>query len=108
LLKQQKGKCPVCGLNFQDWDVIEVNHKIPKALGDRDEYKNLQLLHRHCHDKKTVTDLIEIRQKEHSRNLNKLSQQWDKYKWEWDNDIPVIIGKKQSGSPSVTKRSTFE
>lgn len=56
LLKQQKGKCPWCELRFQEWDVIEVDHKIPRALGGKDEWKNLQLLHRHCHDEKTALD----------------------------------------------------
>ena len=56
LLKKQKGKCTVCGLNFKDGDKLEVDHIIPKALGGKDEYKNLQLLHRHCHDKKTASD----------------------------------------------------
>ena len=52
LLKKQKGKCTHCGLFFQDKDVIETDHIIPTASGGKDEYKNLQLLHRHCHDKK--------------------------------------------------------
>ncbi len=56
LLKQQKGKCPWCGLHFQEWDVLEVDHKIPRVLGGKDEWKNLQLLHRHCHDEKTASD----------------------------------------------------
>jgi RNA-directed DNA polymerase len=56
LLKQQKGKCPWCELRFQEWDVMEVDHKIPRALGGKDEWKNLQLLHRHCHDEKTAND----------------------------------------------------
>jgi len=55
LLKQQKGKCPQCGLHFQEWDVLEIDHKIPRALGGKDEWKNLQLLHRR-HDKKTASD----------------------------------------------------
>jgi RNA-directed DNA polymerase len=56
LLKQQKGQCPWCELRFQEWDVMEVDHKIPIALGGKDEWKNLQLLHRHCHDEKTASD----------------------------------------------------
>jgi len=56
LLKQQKGKCLACELHFQEWDVLEVDHKIPRALGGKDEWKNLQLLHRHCHDEKTAND----------------------------------------------------
>ncbi|NES74386.1 HNH endonuclease [Okeania hirsuta] len=29
---------------------------VPKSLGGKDEYKNWQLLHRHCHDTKTFID----------------------------------------------------
>ena len=101
LLKQQKGKCLACGLKFQEWDVTEIDHQVPRVLGGKDEWKNLQLLHRHCHDEKTVQDLIEIRKKEHSKFLKKLAQQWSKYEWEWINDIPTI--KKRSRSPVVTK-----
>ena len=56
LLKAQKGKCNWCGLTFRQDDVIEEDHIIPKAKGGKDYYKNLQLLHRHCHDKKTAVD----------------------------------------------------
>jgi RNA-directed DNA polymerase len=56
LLKQQKGKCQECGLHFPEWDALEVDQRIPRALGGKDEWKNLQLLHRHCHDKKTASD----------------------------------------------------
>jgi 5-methylcytosine-specific restriction endonuclease McrA len=56
LLKKQKGKCTYCGHFFQDEDVMEIDHIIPKLLGGKDKYTNLQLLHRHCHDKKTATD----------------------------------------------------
>lgn len=56
LLKRQKGKCAYCGLYFKDEDVLEVDHIIPKVLGGRNERKNWQLLHQHCHDKKTAKD----------------------------------------------------
>lgn len=56
LLKQQKGKCPWCGLHFREEDVLEVDHKTPLSLKGKDEWKNLQLLHRHCHDEKTTSD----------------------------------------------------
>ncbi|MGB3207653.1 MAG: HNH endonuclease signature motif containing protein [Crinalium sp.] len=101
LLKQQKGKCTKCGLSFQNWDVLEVDHIISKALGGRDEWKNIQLLHRHCHDEKTAIDLIEIRKKQHSKNLKQLTQQWEKYEWEWVNDVPVILGQFMSNRKSL-------
>ena len=56
LLKRQKGKCNHCGLYFKEEDVLEIDHIIPKSKGGKDTYKNLQLLHRHCHDKKTTND----------------------------------------------------
>ncbi|NER98676.1 MAG: group II intron reverse transcriptase/maturase, partial [Symploca sp. SIO1B1] len=56
LLKQQKGKCTHCGLYFRNSDVMEVDHIIPKSEGGKDNYKNLQLIHRHCHDVKTTRD----------------------------------------------------
>jgi RNA-directed DNA polymerase len=56
LLKGQKGKCNHCGLNFMDGEKIEVDHITPKSKGGKNGYKNLQLLHRHCHDIKTAKD----------------------------------------------------
>jgi RNA-directed DNA polymerase len=66
LLKMQKGKCSYCGLTFRDGDLLEIDHIIPKSLGGKNEYKNKQILHRHCHDKKTASDgsLTRIRDKE--------------------------------------------
>lgn len=56
LLKKQNGKCAHCGLTFREEDVMEIDHIIPKSKGGKDTYKNLQLLHRHCHDVKTARD----------------------------------------------------
>lgn len=56
LLKQQKGKCSYCGNHFKDEDTLEIDHIIPKSKGGKDKYENFQLLHRHCHDKKTASD----------------------------------------------------
>ena len=56
LLKTQKGKCTQCGLYFREGDVLEVDHIIPKTLGGKNDYNNLQILHRHCHDRKTAGD----------------------------------------------------
>jgi RNA-directed DNA polymerase len=56
LLKRQKGKCTRCGLYFEDEDVLEIDHIVPKAEGGKDQYKNYQLLHRHCHHEKTAED----------------------------------------------------
>ena len=56
LMEKQKGKCARCGLYFKDGDVEEVDHITPKAEGGRDDDKNVQLLHRHCHHKKTAED----------------------------------------------------
>jgi RNA-directed DNA polymerase len=56
LLKKQKGKCPHCGQYFTSSDLLEVDHIIPRSKGGKDDYKNLQLLHAHCHDIKSRYD----------------------------------------------------
>jgi RNA-directed DNA polymerase len=56
LLKTQLGKCTHCGLYFTSTDIVEVDHIIPRVLGGLDLDKNLQLLHKHCHDIKTASD----------------------------------------------------
>ncbi|MFB2875551.1 group II intron reverse transcriptase/maturase [Floridanema aerugineum] len=58
LLKKQKGKCAHCGMYFKDEDLLEVHHVIPVQMGGKDEYKNFQLLHRHCHDIVTAENAV--------------------------------------------------
>lgn len=60
LLKLQKGICPLCKTHFLIDSVTEVDHILPKALGGKDTYTNLQLLHKHCHIKKTRIDRVNI------------------------------------------------
>lgn len=57
LLKWQQGKCSYCKLFFKDGDLMEIDHILPKRLGGLDIRQNLQLLHRHCHDRKTLKDV---------------------------------------------------
>uniref|UniRef100_A0A1D9G4R6 Restriction endonuclease n=1 Tax=Moorena producens (strain JHB) TaxID=1454205 RepID=A0A1D9G4R6_MOOP1 len=57
LLKRQKGKCNHCGLTFRDGDLLEKHHILPRALGGNNSEKNLELLHRHCHDTKHGTKI---------------------------------------------------
>jgi len=59
LLVRQKQSCPLCKRQFTETDSLnwEVDHIIPKSKGGRDEYKNLQLLHKECHLIKTRKDL---------------------------------------------------
>ena len=56
LLKRQKGRCNLCELNFRDGDLMEIDHIIPLKKGGGNAYSNLQLLHRHCHDRKSAYD----------------------------------------------------
>lgn len=56
LLKRQKGRCSYCRLYFKANDLLETDHIIPKCKRRDDGYKNLQVLHRHCHDSKTAAD----------------------------------------------------
>jgi RNA-directed DNA polymerase len=56
LLKRQKGHCQECGLFFTREDVMEVDHVLPKEWGGSNSINNCQLLHRHCHDRKTARE----------------------------------------------------
>lgn len=50
LLSIQNGKCIFCDAQFRNEDIMEVHHRIKKKYGGKDKYKNLALIHRHCHD----------------------------------------------------------
>jgi RNA-directed DNA polymerase len=56
LLRSQRGRCNWCGLFFRDEDLPEVDHIRPAWDGGADEWRNWQLLHRHCHDRKTALE----------------------------------------------------
>jgi RNA-directed DNA polymerase len=56
LLKEQGGRCRECGLYFRSGDQMEIDHVRPKTQSGTDARTNLQLLHRHCHDRKTARD----------------------------------------------------
>ncbi len=58
LLTKQKGLYNCCNLTFWDGEIREVDHIsiIPRSQGGQDQYSNLQLLHRHCHDVKTARE----------------------------------------------------
>lgn len=48
LMKIQKGRCTECGLRLRAMDVLEVHHR--DSNHNNHHYKNLALLHGHCHD----------------------------------------------------------
>lgn len=52
LLQKQGGKCLLCGLHFQDDDIIGIDHIIPRSQGGGEELSNKIALHRHCHDER--------------------------------------------------------
>jgi RNA-directed DNA polymerase len=57
LLKKQKGKCTHCELYIRNGDIQETDHIIAKKLNGKNVYSNYQLLHGHCHDEKTASDI---------------------------------------------------
>ena len=95
LLKKQKGKCNFCNLIFQTEDKIERDHIIPRKAGGDNTIDNLQLLHKHCHDKKTKRDLILIQKHKYrkiwNRHFTKIHKQFEKSNWIWINDIPTLV-----------------
>jgi RNA-directed DNA polymerase len=70
LLKKQNGRCKRCGQYFASEDLMEVDHIQPLSMGGKDEYRNLQLLHRHCHDEKTAEDVQSLCRTNDNGHLN--------------------------------------
>lgn len=97
LLRSQKGICLWCCLRFREEDILEEDHILARALGGKDEYKNLQLLHGHCHDEKTALDLEYIEKKELSQYYDDFSKELNKYEWYWKEDILYIPENKCKG-----------
>ena len=95
LLKKQKGKCNECGLTFRTEDKIEKDHIIPLKAGGENLKDNLQLLHKHCHDAKTKTDLLTIKRHKYRKGWEKVYKrfhsQFTKLNWEWNNDLPTMV-----------------
>lgn len=60
LLIRQHGKCNWCKVEFLIGESMEVDHITPLSKGGKDEYRNLQLLHRQCHIEKTKKDVIKF------------------------------------------------
>jgi RNA-directed DNA polymerase len=56
LLKRQAGTCNGCGLFFRPGDEIEMDHVRRRADGGTNTAVNLQLLHRHCHQRKAAEE----------------------------------------------------
>ncbi|KAA0794859.1 group II intron reverse transcriptase/maturase [Bacillus sp. BPN334] len=49
LAKKTKYKCRVCNNSLVGDEPLESNHIVPKVIGGKDEYDNLELLHCSCH-----------------------------------------------------------
>ncbi len=95
MLKSQKGKCNICLLNFLPEDIIETDHIIPRKAGGDNSKDNLQLIHKHCHDVKTKTDLETIRRYKYRKGWDKVYKrfqgQFEKSNWAWKNDLPTLV-----------------
>lgn len=63
LIKEQQGRCGLCGKTFLPGDIIERDHIIPKALGGLNRRNNVHVVHRYCHLEKTGNELRVIRRK---------------------------------------------
>ena len=71
LINIQKGICPWCNTKFWIESEVEVDHIIPRSIGGKDEYKNLQLLHKHCHKEKSKTDGSQTKSSKSKLNISR-------------------------------------
>jgi RNA-directed DNA polymerase len=56
LLRAQGGRCAACGLLFVRDDQLEIDHIQPASQAGGSHPGNLQVLHPHCHDRKTARE----------------------------------------------------
>lgn len=56
LLKRQKGRCEMCGNSFVAGQQHRIGHVIPLALGGKDVYSNLRIVHLKCPRDKSTED----------------------------------------------------
>jgi 5-methylcytosine-specific restriction endonuclease McrA len=58
LLNKQKGICPLCLGTFWYGDEMEIDHIVPIFKGGQRISTNIQLVHKHCHHRKTSKDKL--------------------------------------------------
>jgi RNA-directed DNA polymerase len=94
-LKKQKGICNYCKLTFRPEDKIEIDHIVPQKAGGHKYKDNLQVLHKHCHDKKTKDDLKAIQAYKNqilwNRVLKEFQNLFNDLSWIWIDDIPTRV-----------------
>ncbi|TGO03644.1 hypothetical protein PN36_02625 [Candidatus Thiomargarita nelsonii] len=61
MLKKQGGICPECKSRLSNEDLMEAHHVVYRCKGGKDEYSNLVLLHRHCHDKRHAEEIKNLK-----------------------------------------------
>jgi RNA-directed DNA polymerase len=49
-LRVQNGKCEYCQATFKNGDLMEFHHVKSRKEGGKDNFNNLRLMHKHCHD----------------------------------------------------------
>ncbi len=91
LLKKQDGKCIWCNLPFGEGEIIEIDHITPRAAGGSKLKNNTQLLHRHCHDIKTKSDLLVIKRYKAQKEWSKTQKQFNNLNWGWVDDMPTLL-----------------
>jgi RNA-directed DNA polymerase len=95
LLKKQKGKCNYCSLTFRPEECIEIDHIVPQKAGGHKYKDNFQVLHKHCHDKKTKEDLKAIKAYKYKKGWEKVHAEFidlfEESKWIWINDTPTMV-----------------
>ena len=58
LIREQKGRCGLCGNIFLPNDIIECDYIVPKSLGDKNLRDNVHAVHRYCHLNKIKAEML--------------------------------------------------
>jgi len=63
LIKEQHGRCGLCGNIFLPDDIIECDHIVPKSLGGKNRRENVHAVYHYCDLNKTKMEMPQIRRK---------------------------------------------
>lgn len=63
LIREQKGRCGLCGKAFLPDDMIECDHILPKFQGGKNCRNNVHTVHYYCHLEKTNKERLKFQRK---------------------------------------------
>jgi len=97
MLVKQDGKCAFCGGVFKNGDLMESHHVVFKRDGGTDEYTNLMLMHKHCHDQYHTVWLLHRQVKKQIKARERAKARYNRKSIKRGTDKDHMGGAEKSG-----------